>query len=117
MFTRIVLSAFLLVTFTSVGAQTDPSPADTWLEVLTPHFVVVSNSTEEESRRAALQFERMRTVFQAVFPNANLDTASPILVLAVADKKNLQALEPAAYSGKGQLNSCKCRNGLMSWSG
>src|SRR5205085_11572718 len=38
------------------------------------------------------------------FPDANLDTASPILVLAAQDKRTLQALEPPVYLAKGQVN-------------
>lgn len=78
--------------------------SDTWLQVRTPHFLIVSNANETEARRAAHQFEGMRSVFQRVFPDADVDTAAPMLVLAVQDKKNLQALEPMSYLGKGQLN-------------
>jgi TonB family protein len=77
---------------------------DSWLEVSTPHFLIVSNAPEKEARRAAHQFEGMRSVFQRVFPDANLDTVEPMLVIAVQDKRALQALEPEAYLAKGQLN-------------
>jgi len=77
---------------------------DSWLQVRTPHFLIVSNAPEKEARRAAHQFEGMRSVFQRVFPDANLDTVEPMLVIAVQDKHALQALEPEAYLGKGQLN-------------
>lgn len=77
---------------------------DVWLQVSTPHFQIVSNANEAEARRAAHQFESMRSVFQKVFPDADLDTTAPMLVLAVQDKQHLQALEPLAYLGKGQLN-------------
>lgn len=80
------------------GAQTD-----TWLEVRTPHFDIVTNSNEKEGRRAAHQFEGMRSVFQRVFPEADLDTAEPMLVIAVQDKRALQALEPKEYNTPGQL--------------
>jgi len=46
----------------------------------------------------------MRSVFGRIFPDSNIDTATPIVVLAVQDKRNLQAVEPPAYLGKGQLN-------------
>jgi len=89
----LLLAAFA----TTAGAQTDA-----WLEVTTPHFRVISNSTEKDARHAALQFERMRSVFARVFPDANIDTATPIVVLALQDMQSIQALEPAAYLGKGQ---------------
>ncbi|MGO9087426.1 MAG: TonB family protein [Terriglobales bacterium] len=95
---RKFLLLFLLAAFVpSAGAQ-----ADAWLQVTTPHFVVISNSTEQEARHTALQFERMRSVFARVFPDQNIDTPTPIVVLAVQDKRNLQAIEPSAYLGKGQ---------------
>lgn len=77
---------------------------DTWLEVRTPHFVIVSNSSEKEARQAALQFEKMRSVLRNVFPEAAVDAATPITVLAVADKRTLESLKPEAYIGKGKLN-------------
>ncbi len=99
MFRRNLLLQFLLAAFaTSAGAQTD-----TWLAVTTPHFRVISNATEKEARHAALQFERMRAVFARVFPDRTIDTATPIVVLALRDRQSLETLEPAAYQGTGQL--------------
>lgn len=96
----IALSLLLLAVFASLAyAQTD-----TWLEIRTPHFVVISNSKEKDARRVTRQFERMRTVFRKVFPDANLDTPTPIIVLAVEDKRNLRALEPEIYLHQGQVN-------------
>jgi hypothetical protein len=82
----------------SAGAQTD-----SWVEVRTPHFQIVTNSNEKEGRRVARQFEGMRAVFQKVFPDAALDSAAPILVLAVQDKAAMDALEPDQYLANGQL--------------
>jgi TonB family protein len=90
---------FCLLAMPAAFCQTD-----SWLQVRTPHFLIVSNAPEKEARRAAHQFEGMRFVFQRVFPNANLDTVEPMLVIAVQDKHALQALEPEVYLGKGQAN-------------
>jgi len=76
---------------------------DEWMEVRTPHFVVVTNASEKQARHVADQFERMRFVFHKAFPNAHVDPGSPIVVLALKDKKGFQALEPEAYLAKGQL--------------
>jgi hypothetical protein len=96
----IALSLLLLAVFASFAS----AQADTWLEIRTPHFVVISNSKEKDARRVTRQFERMRTVFRKVFPDANLDPPTPIVVLAVDDKRNLQALEPEIYLHQGQVN-------------
>jgi TonB family protein len=100
MFKRIALFvSFLATCAPSAGAQTD-----TWLEVHTPHFLIVTNSNEKEGRRVARQFEGMRSVFQRVFPDAELDRAASMLVFAVQDKRTLREFEPEAYLGAGQLN-------------
>jgi TonB family protein len=99
MLRRLILSLLLPGLVSAAGAQ-----ADSWIEVSTPHFQVISNASEKEARRTAIQFERMRSVFARVFPDANIDTASPMVVLALQDKRNFQALEPAVYLGTGQVN-------------
>jgi TonB family protein len=96
---RLPIVCLLLAFAVPAGAQ-----IDAWLEVTTPHFSVITNAGEKEGRHTALQFERMRSVFARVLPDSNIDTATPIIVLAVQDKKNMQAIEPAAYLGKGQVN-------------
>ena len=95
---------FPLLLLLGVFAACANAQTDAWLEVRTPHFMVISNSNEKESRRVSRQFERMRSVFLKVFPDANIDPPTSIVVLAVEDKRNLEALEPQVYLAKGQLN-------------
>jgi len=76
---------------------------ETWTEVRSPHFVVVTNSNEKQGRRVADQFERMRSVFHVAFPKLQVDPGSPIIVLTIKDDKDFKALEPAAYLAKGSL--------------
>jgi hypothetical protein len=94
---------FLLLTvFAALVAPARDKP-ENWLEVRSPHFIVLSDSNEKQARHVADQFERMRTVFHAMFPQAHVDPGTPIVVLAVKDKKDFQSLEPEAYLAKGQL--------------
>jgi tetratricopeptide (TPR) repeat protein len=95
---------FLFLTLFAAAAILAHAKPENWLEVRSPHFILLSDSNEKQARHVADQFERMRSVFQAVFPHAQVDPASPIVVLAVKDKKDFQALEPAAYLAKGQLD-------------
>ena len=99
MFRRIALLLWMAASLVS------PSDGQTgsWLEIRTPHFLIVSSAPEEDARKAAHQFEGMRSVFQRVFPEADLDNGPPMLVLAVEDKSSFQDLEPTAYLGAGQL--------------
>jgi tetratricopeptide (TPR) repeat protein len=76
---------------------------ENWVEVRSPHFLIVSNSNEKQARRVADQFERMRSVFHALFPTIQIDTVGSITVLAIKEEKDFRALEPAAYLAKGQL--------------
>src|SRR5580658_1421917 len=84
-----------------------PAPArdrpENWVQVRSPHFMIVSNSNEKQARRVADQFERMRSVFHQLFPKLRIDPSTPIIVLAIKDEKDFRALEPAAYLAKGQL--------------
>ncbi|HEY2470630.1 MAG TPA: tetratricopeptide repeat protein [Terracidiphilus sp.] len=68
------------------------------------HFVVVTNANEKQGRHLLDQFERMRWVFQTLFPKVNADPASPIEVYAAKNNKTFQAVEPASYLSKGSLS-------------
>jgi tetratricopeptide (TPR) repeat protein len=96
-----VTALFLFcITFTALASE----PNEHWLEVQSPHFVVLTDSSEKQARRLAGQFEQMRSVFHLLMPNATADVGSPIVVLALKDRKAFQALEPAPYLAKGQLD-------------
>src|SRR6266566_4784839 len=99
MFRRILLPFLLFVT--SLALARDKS--ESWIQVTSPHFVVVTDSSEKQGRRVADQFERMRSVFHAAFPKAKIDPGAPIIVLATKDEKAFRALEPQAYLAKGSL--------------
>ena len=100
MWNRILLTALLL--FAPLAPARDKT--ETWMQVTSPHFVVVTNSSEKQGRRIADQFERMRSLFHALFPKIQMDSAGmPIIVLAIKDEKDFRALEPEAYLAKGSL--------------
>jgi tetratricopeptide (TPR) repeat protein len=65
-----------------------------WVEVRTPHFVVMSDGGEKMTRRVLDQFEMVRRIFQATMPNARFDTGTPIQVLAAKDGKSFATLLP-----------------------
>lgn len=80
-----------------------PAFADGWLEVRSDHFTVLTDSNEKQARHILDQFERMRWVFQTLFPKSKVDPVSPIVVLAARNGKSFQSLEPQAYLAAGQL--------------
>jgi TonB family protein len=81
---------FLLLTvFAALVASARDKP-ENWLEVRSPHFIVLSDSSEKRARQVTDQFERMRAVFQGRFPRASIDTGAPIVVLAIKDEKGFR---------------------------
>ena len=98
------LRSFAVFLLIAVSAALAGAKADPWLEVSTPHFIVISDASENRARQVASEFERMRAVFHKRFPKARVDAAFPIIVLALRDRKDIQALEPQAYLAKGQLD-------------
>ncbi|WP_158941315.1 hypothetical protein [Granulicella sp. S190] len=69
-----------------------------------PHFTVLTNGSNKQAIRIASQFEQMRSLFQVLLPNGSSNGGSPIIVLALKNKKDFQALEPSSYLSKGQLD-------------
>jgi tetratricopeptide (TPR) repeat protein len=87
----------------SVGVANAAKP-QAWIEVRSPHFVVVSDANEKRARRVALQFELIRAVFQKSFPRARVDPVGQVTVLAAKDEKSLKNLLPEFWEEKGQLH-------------
>src|SRR5580698_3151044 len=95
--------AFLFLFAVTLSASARDS-TDHWFEVRSQHFVVLTDTNEKQARHLATQFERMRAVFHLLMPAASDSAGSPIIVLALKDRKALQALEPEVYLAKGQLD-------------
>jgi hypothetical protein len=98
---RTIAWLFLLAGTLSASAR---DSVDHWFEVRTQHFVVLTDANEKQGVSVAAQFERMRAVFHLLLPAASDSPATPIIVLALKDRKAFQALEPEAYLAKGQLD-------------
>jgi tetratricopeptide (TPR) repeat protein len=94
---------FLFLLLGTLSASAHDS-TDHWFEVRTPHFVVITDTNEKQAHRIANQFERMRAVFHIMMPAASDGAGSPIIVLALRDKKGFQKLLPEAYLAKGALD-------------
>jgi cytochrome c-type biogenesis protein CcmH/NrfG len=94
---------FFLIVFCSPSLVMARDKPETWIEVRSPHFCVISNSNEKQARRVADQFERMRAVFHTILPKIQIDTLGSITVLATKDEKSFRALEPGEYLAKGQI--------------
>jgi tetratricopeptide (TPR) repeat protein len=97
----LVLSSISIFATTSSAKASSP---ERWIEARSAHFIVLSDANEKEARRIAGQFERMHLVFHTLFPTKGDDSDLPITVIAVKDKKGMQAFEPEAYRAKNQID-------------
>jgi tetratricopeptide (TPR) repeat protein len=75
-----------------------------WVEVRSPHFVVVSDAGAGEARRIAAHFERIRAAFKALWPWARVDPAIPVMILAARDEQGLKVLLPGYWETKGRMH-------------
>ncbi|HEV2484459.1 MAG TPA: DUF1570 domain-containing protein [Terracidiphilus sp.] len=95
--------AILSILAATLCGQAFAAP-EQWVEVSSQHFAVITDSNDKQGRHVLDQLERMRWMFHALFPKANVDPALPITVIATRNEKGFQSLEPAAYLAKGQLH-------------
>jgi tetratricopeptide (TPR) repeat protein len=97
------LTPIVLAVMAAASAGAGPSP-ERWIEVRSAHFIVLTDAGEKQARTTAVQFERMHAVFHLLLPAAGDDSDPPITVLAVKDRRDMHALEPAEYLGKDSLD-------------
>lgn len=77
---------------------------DTWIEVRSPNFTVISNAGEKEARRIADQFEQFREVFHTTIPKLRIDLGKPLIIFAVKNEDSLKVLLPAYWETKGRAH-------------
>ena len=76
---------------------------DTWVEVRSPNFIIVSNAGEKQARKAAVQFEQIRDVFRRSLPVASAHPSPLITIFVVKDEDSMRALLPEYWS-KGHVH-------------
>jgi hypothetical protein len=77
---------------------------DTWVEVRSPNFTVISNAGEKEARKVADQFEQFREMFHQSFPTLRVDLGTPLIIFAVKNEDSLKVLLPAYWEVKGRVH-------------
>jgi TPR repeat protein len=90
-----------LVTLAWCGAA---DAAETWLEVKTPHFTVVSNAGEGTAQKTAGEFEQVRGAYAKLWPWAHLAQGKSTVVLALKDDGTLRRWAPGYYAVKGGID-------------
>jgi tetratricopeptide (TPR) repeat protein len=78
--------------------------ADPWVEVRSPHMVVVSDAGKGVARRVAVRFERFRAAIKVIWPFARVDPPIPPLILAPRGEEGLKSLLPEYWEQKGAMH-------------
>ena len=73
-----------------------------WIEVCSPHFRVLTNSSQSEARHVAHEFEQMRSVFAEQNPQFRLEGGAPLTIFAAEDEPTAKMLEPFLWKAKGE---------------
>ncbi len=77
---------------------------DSWVEIRSPNFTVISNAGEKEARKIADQFEEIREVFHNSFGKLRVDLGKPVIVFAVKNEDSMKSLLPAFWEVKGHMH-------------
>lgn len=100
--TAIKVSALLfgILVLATLKAQ---AKQETWVEVRSPNFVVLSDAGEKQARKTAIQFEQIRSLFRQNFQFASKAPSPVITIFAVKDDSSLRELLPE-YWAKGHAH-------------
>jgi len=85
----VLICCVALFAKTALGAK-----HETWVEVRSPHFIVVSNAGEKEARQTAVRFEQIRTLFRQMITIAANAPSPTITIFAVKNEGSLRDLLP-----------------------
>ena len=77
---------------------------DKWIEVRSSNFIVVSNGSEGDARKVALQFEQIRRLFRDSLAYTRNHASPVITILAAKDENTLRELLPEFWGMKGGVH-------------
>jgi len=78
--------------------------ADQWIEVKSPHFVVMSSAGESSAKSVAWQLEQIRSAIAVWWWWARVDLNKPMTVLALKDEAAMKTLAPQYWEVKGRVH-------------
>jgi len=99
----LMLASVLLLTPSAVAPRAAAAADRPWVEVRSPHFIVVSDAGEKNARRTAWQFEQVRAVLQKLWPWAHLTADKPVMIFAARNEQTLKSLAPEFWEKKGGM--------------
>lgn len=75
--------------------------AESWIEVKSPHFTLVSNAGERRARGTVWELEQARAAFAKLWPWAKLASGRATVVIAARDEATLKRWLPRYWEVKG----------------
>jgi len=77
-----------------------PAGTPAWVEIRSPHFVVVTDGGEKRGREVALRFEQIRAAFgQVIYKNLKVNVPVPVEIIGFRNSKELRRFAPL-WNGK-----------------
>jgi hypothetical protein len=70
-----------------------------WVEIISPHFSVVTDAGERRGREVATRFEQMRAVYATLMTNAKVNIPVPLQIVAFRNTKEFRQIAPL-WNGK-----------------
>lgn len=101
MILRLAIVSVGLLACTGAWARSSPKP---WVEIRSPHFVVITDGRLSDARVVADHFERIRQVFLKMAPNMDVDPLEPVTILAAKNEAELKNLLPGYWEEKGHMH-------------
>ncbi len=97
--TNTAIRVFLIAAFVFSGARFCAAKHDIWIEIKTPHFVIVTNAGEQKGRSTATQFERIQAFFRQSLAIATPRPGPLVTVFAVTNADAMRRLLPEYFEG------------------
>ena len=91
---RHVVLAGSLVLSLAFAATSSAGQKTRWIEVISPHFRIISDADESHARRVAREFEIIRSVFRSALPTLVAEPRRPLTILATQNEDGLISLLP-----------------------
>lgn len=74
---------------------------NTWTEVRSPHFRVLTDASAREGRDVANEFEQISHVFAGLRKTGSVDSGNPLTIVAARDEGTFRTLEPGIWKARG----------------
>jgi len=94
-------SSLIVVLLSALPTGTEA--AESWTEVRSPNFTLVSNAGERRARGTAWELEQARAAFAKLWPWAKLAPGRPTVVIAAKDEGTLKRWAPRYWEVKGGI--------------